>query len=163
MKRHYMLAAVALCLGGCASVMNDVTHPVKIETYNAAGQEVAGASCLLENDKASQTIATPITANVRRSDKDLQITCTKGGELDGKAAAVSRANAGLAGNIILGGGIGAIVDHNRGTAYTYPQWIRVVMGRFTTFDRKADVEGQVNLGEKPAVTGEAPSKPAVTQ
>jgi hypothetical protein len=161
--KYYAIAAFALSLTGCASVMNDVTHPVKIETYNAAGQEVAGASCALENDKATQTITTPTIANVRRSDKDLQLTCTKVGELDGKAAAVSRANAGLAGNIILGGGIGAIVDHNRGTAYTYPQWIRVVMGRFTTFDRKSDVDGQVNLGEKPAVTGEAPASPPITR
>jgi hypothetical protein len=32
--------------------------------------------------------------------------------------AISRANAGMAGNIIFGGGIGAIIDHNKGTAYS---------------------------------------------
>jgi hypothetical protein len=161
--KYCAIAAFALGLTGCASVLNDVTHPMKIETYSAAGTEVPGASCQLENDKAIQTVSTPAIGNVRRSDKDLKITCSKAGELDGNAAAVSRANAGLAGNIIIGGGIGALVDHNRGTAYTYPQWIRVVMGRFTTFDRKSDVEGQVNLGEKPAVTGAAPATPAATR
>jgi hypothetical protein len=60
--------------------------------------------------------------------------------------AISRANAGLAGNIIFGGGIGAIIDHNKGTAYTYPQWVRVVMGKMLTFDRSADKEGQPNNG-----------------
>lgn len=62
----------------------------------------------------------PTVANVRHSSKDLQVTCTKAGEPDGKAALVSRANGRLAGNILIGGGIGAIVDHIRGMAYTYP-------------------------------------------
>jgi hypothetical protein len=148
MIKHFALSFVALSLGGCASVMNDVTHPVKIETVNLAGKEVTGVSCKLDNDMASQTVTAPSVANVRRSSKDLQVSCTKPGEPEGKAALVSRANGGLAGNIILGGGIGAIVDHNRGTAYTYPQWVRVVMGRFLTFDRRADVEGAVNVGSE---------------
>lgn len=33
------------------------------------------------------------------------------------------------GNIVLGGGIGAIVDHNNGTAYEYPSLLKIYMGR----------------------------------
>ena len=33
------------------------------------------------------------------------------------------------GNILLGGGIGAIVDHNNGTAYDYPSPIKIFMGK----------------------------------
>jgi hypothetical protein len=32
------------------------------------------------------------------------------------------------GNIILGGGIGAVVDHNNGSAYEYPTFIQIIMG-----------------------------------
>ena len=32
------------------------------------------------------------------------------------------------GNIIFGGGIGAIIDHNNGSAYVYPNTLKVVMG-----------------------------------
>jgi hypothetical protein len=31
------------------------------------------------------------------------------------------------GNIIIGGGIGAIVDHNNGSAYDYPDVVRIPM------------------------------------
>lgn len=47
--------------------------------------------------------------------------------------------------------MGAIIDHNKGTAYTYPQWVRGVLGKLLTFDRSADKEGQPNSGlELPA-------------
>ncbi len=131
---------------GCASIVNDSTNPVRFETYSASGVEIKDAECKLENDYGQQVVKTPATVNVRRSSKDLQVTCVKAGEADGRGVAISRANAGMAGNIIFGGGIGAIIDHNKGTAYTYPMWMRVVMGKLLTFDRRADVEGQPNRG-----------------
>jgi hypothetical protein len=50
---------------------------------------------------------------------------------------------------LLGGGIGAIIDHNKGTAYTYPLWVQLVFGKTLSFDRRADKEGQPNLGAAP--------------
>ena len=144
-----LVAAVALT--GCASIVNDSTNPVRFETFSVNGDEIKDAECKLENDYGQQTVKTPATINVRRSSKDLQITCVKAGAADGRGVAISRANAGMAGNIIFGGGIGAIIDHNKGTAYTYPQWVRVVMGKLLTFDRRADLDGQPNRGvELPA-------------
>jgi hypothetical protein len=67
------------------------------------------------------------------------------------ARAISRANAGLAGNILFGGGIGAIIDHNKGTAYTYPTWIRMVFGKTLVFDRSNEKEGQPLLGSEPVI------------
>lgn len=146
--RMIKLAAVgvAVVVTGCASVVNDVTQPMRIETVSSAGKLVEGVACDLNNDKHSQSVQAPGVANVRRSSEDLKITCNRAGEATGEGVATSRANAGLAGNIIIGGGIGALIDHNRGTAYTYPQWIRVVMGKATFFDRSQDVDGQVNVG-----------------
>ena len=131
---------------GCASITNDTSAPVRFETFSASGVEIKDAECKLENDYGQQSVRTPATVNVRRSSKDLQVTCVKAGEADGRGVAISRANAGMAGNIIFGGGIGAIIDHNKGTAYTYPQWIQVVMGKLLTFDRKEDKDGQPNRG-----------------
>ena len=50
------------------------------------------------------------------------------------------------GNILFGGGIGAIIDHNKGTAYSYPDWIRVIMGDNLVYDRKTNKENEVMLG-----------------
>lgn len=148
---------VIACLGatGCASIMNDTSAPVRFETFSAAGVEIKDAECKLENDYGQQMVKTPATVNVRRSSKDLQITCVKPGEVDGRGVAISRANGGLAGNLLIGGGIGAIIDHNKGTAYTYPQWVQVVMGKLLTFDRRADMEGQPNKGADLATVAKA--------
>lgn len=147
--RHLTLAAAAVVsalLFGCASIVNDSSNPIRFETFAADGMEVKDMDCKAENDYGAQTVKTPGTLQIHRSSKDLQIVCTKAGVADAKGVAVSRANGGMFGNIILGGGIGAIIDHNKGTAYTYPQWIRLVVGKMLGFDRKEDKDAAPNLG-----------------
>jgi hypothetical protein len=39
------------------------------------------------------------------------------------------------GNIVFGGGIGAIIDHSKGTGYAYPDQIQIIMGKSRTLDR----------------------------
>ncbi len=51
------------------------------------------------------------------------------------------------GNILFGGGIGAIVDHNKGTAYSYPDWVKVILGDNLVFDRKNNVDNQLMTGQ----------------
>jgi len=40
------------------------------------------------------------------------------------------------GNVILGGGIGAIIDHSKGTGYAYSDQMVVTMGKTTLYDKK---------------------------
>jgi hypothetical protein len=40
------------------------------------------------------------------------------------------------GNIIFGGGVGAIIDHNKGTGYDYPDQLPVKMGESVVVDKK---------------------------
>lgn len=47
----------------------------------------------------------------------------------GTASVVSRTKGNMWGNFILGGGIGAVIDHNNGAAYEYPGLIKIYMGR----------------------------------
>ncbi|GLS13049.1 hypothetical protein [Hydrogenophaga electricum] len=148
MKRLIALAASA-SLFGCASVMNDSTHPMKVETLTPEGKVVAGAECKLSNDYGAISVKSGETAQVRRSSKDMDITCTTQEQPDAQARAISRANAGMFGNIILGGGIGAIIDHNKGTAYTYPTWIQLIFGQSLVFDRGDEKEGAPVSGKKP--------------
>jgi hypothetical protein len=148
------LAIVAVCVAftGCASVMNDSTHPMKVETKTDAGQIVAGADCKLTNDYGTLSVKSGETAQVRRSSKDLDIVCKHPENPDATARAISRANAGMFGNIIIGGGIGAIIDHSKGTAYTYPTWVQLVYGKTLVFDRSVEKEGQPTLGTEPTGT-----------
>ena len=54
MKMHYLSLAAAIVLSGCASVVNDKTHPIRIETKTEAGELIVGADCTLKSDKAQQ-------------------------------------------------------------------------------------------------------------
>lgn len=158
MFRTYFLAVGVLAFAGCASVINDVTHPMKVETKNTTGQLVAGADCKLTNDYGVFQVKSGDTAQVRRSSKDLEIVCRDPSNPDAIARAISRANGGMFGNILLGGGVGAIIDHNKGTAYSYPIWIQLEFGKSLVFDRSAEKEGQPTLGVATAAAASAASK-----
>lgn len=142
------LVIVASCVAatGCASVMNETTHPMKVETRTEAGQVVTGAECSLSNERGNSSVRSGDITQVRRSSTDLDMVCKHPGYRDAIARAISRANAGMFGNIIIGGGIGAIIDHNKGTAYTYPTWVQLVFGQTLVFDRSDEKEGQPTPG-----------------
>jgi hypothetical protein len=144
----FALALVVLTTG-CASITYERATPLRIETFSEAGVEVKDMECKVENphnDSEVKTVSTPSTVLVDRSRADLQISCSKTGELDAKGTAVSRINAGMWGNLVSGGLAGAIIDHFVGKGYTYPQWMRLVVGKFLTFDRRHDKDGAPNLG-----------------
>lgn len=153
-----LAAAAVFSLAGCASVVNDVTNGMRIDTKTAAGETIQGAECVVSNDYGSTSVKSGRVEAVRRSSKDLDITCSHAGQADAKGKAVSRANAGLAGNIVFGGVIGAVVDHSRGTAYTYPTWIEMIFGQSLLFDRKDEQEGTVLKGTLPADPSVAPKQ-----
>jgi len=143
-------------LTGCASVMNDSTHPLRIDTKTADGADVVGAACTVTNDYhpgvAAQSGAVMM---VRRSAADLDIVCKQAGQPEAVGKAVSRPNAGMFGNIILGGVIGAVIDHSRGSAYTYPTWLVLIFGRTLVFDRSDDQSnGMPVVGRTPGAPKE---------
>ncbi len=140
--------------------MNDSTHPIKVETKTQAGELVSGAECKLSNDYGTVTMKSGDTTQIRRSGKDLDIVCKDAKNPDATARAISRANGGMWGNIILGGGIGAIIDHNKGTAYTYPTWMQLIFGKTLVFDRTVEKEGQPTLGAEPVVSAMTSAKAA---
>lgn len=141
MKQFLVLTIVVIMSTGCASIVNDSMQPIKVQTQTSSGELFVGAECVAENDYGTVKFTSGDTPSVHRSAKDLSITCRAPAKEDATARAISRANAGLAGNILLGGGIGAIIDHNRGTAYTYPTWIQMMFGKAGVFDRKVEKDG----------------------
>jgi hypothetical protein len=146
--RPAIVVAITLqtLLTGCASITKDSNQPVKVETYSKENQAVAGVKCTAKNERGEWVATTPGNLVVHRSGQNLLVNCEKEGVAPGVATVVSRANGGMFGNILFGGGIGAIIDHNKGTAYSYPDWIRVIMGDNLVYDRKNNKENEVMLG-----------------
>ncbi len=106
-----------LSLVGCASITGTTNQNVSVQTKESTGPELVGASCELSNKKGKWFITTPGTVGISRSNDDMQVICMKDGYLPGKQGVVSDTKGMMFGNIIFGGGIGAIIDHNSGAAY----------------------------------------------
>lgn len=147
MKKVLILIPIVL-LQACASITAEKTQLVRVDALDEQGAVVADAKCELTNDKGVYEIDSGKHAMVNKSGEDLNISCRSAQRSDeASGVAISRAGAGMFGNILFGGGIGAIIDHNRGTAYNYPEWVQVVFGRIFTFDRSHHKDGQPMQGQ----------------
>lgn len=145
MKNRLIIVAIMITsLSGCASITGSSTQNISIQTRQSDGKEVSEAKCELINKRGTYFVTTPGTITISRSNDDLQVTCRKEGFENGRAGVVSNTKGSMFGNIILGGGIGAIVDHNNGSAYEYPSFVQVVMGAFTNIGQKPTQEKSTN-------------------
>ena len=153
MLRKFIAVSAAFAMVGCASIVNETYQPIKVETKRIDGTAISGAECVLANDFGATNAKSGATVQVHRSSKDLDITCKDPSNPDAVGRAVSRANAGLAGNILFGGGVGMIIDHTKGTAYTYPTWVQLVFGQTLVFDRSTEKDGEPVLGTMPPKVG----------
>lgn len=145
MKKITLLALVlTIMLSGCASITGTTGQSISIMTKEQNGKEVSGVACDLSNKRGTWFLTTPGSVAIHRSNDDLQITCKKDGLEPGRVAVVSDTKGSMFGNILFGGGIGAIVDHSNGSAYEYPNLVQVVMGVFTKIDspKKEPLENQ---------------------
>lgn len=133
---------LALACAGCATMGNDNTQPMRLDTRNAKGDLVAGADCKVSNDHGSISVKSGDTAQVRRSGNDLDIKCTHPENPEASARAISRASAGRAGSAILGLSTGAL--------YSYPGWVQLVFGKTLVFDRSWEKDGQPVPGAEAA-------------
>ena len=123
------LLAFSALASGCSTLTADGTSQnLSVMTYSVDNKDLVGASCELKNDEGTWSAVTPATVMVHRSNKDLIVKCTKSGYSDARANVVSKTKANMFGNIIFGGGIGAIIDHNNGSAYQYPPVLKMTMG-----------------------------------
>ncbi|TXI44169.1 hypothetical protein [Methylophilus sp.] len=140
--KFVMSIAVVFTMSGCASITGSTTQNISIQTREASGKEVSEAKCELINKKGTYFVTTPGTITISRSNDDLQLTCRKDGFENGRAGVVSDTKGSMFGNIVLGGGIGAIIDHNNGSAYEYPSFVQVVMGAFTNIGKVREEQKQ---------------------
>ncbi len=146
MYKSILACVVATSCVGCASITNDSMHPIKVETKTEAGQFVTGADCTLSNGYGVVNAKSGEAIRVRRSYQDLDIVCTHPDNPNATARAISRANMGMMGNVIFGGAVGAVIDHTKGTAYTYPTWLQLIFGKTLVFDRMKEGEGRPVVG-----------------
>lgn len=135
-----------ILVSGCASITGTTGQNVSVETRSREGKAVVGANCELTNSKGKWFVTTPGSVGIRRSNDDMSVICNKDGFEPGNASVVSDTKGSMFGNIIFGGGIGAIIDHNSGSAYEYPTLIQIILGSTIKVENKSPADG----AEKPA-------------
>jgi hypothetical protein len=123
MMKFLSVAGSLLVLSGCASVAGEKMQPIAVQSIQD-NKEVAGVGCTLTNDAGSWFVTSPGSVVVHKSTGDLAIDCKKE-NLFGKETLVSKSNGAVWGNLLLGGGIGYIVDRNTGAGFDYPSTVTV--------------------------------------
>lgn len=156
-SRFAILASMVMLSTGCSSITGTTGQSVSLQTRDKTGAEVPGAACELTNNKGKWFVTTPGSVQIRRSNDDMLVQCTKTGQETGQASVVSDTKGSMFGNIIFGGGIGAVIDHNTGSAYEYPTLIQVVMGLVTKVETPKT--GAPSSGSIPADASPAQPQP----
>lgn len=123
--------------GGCSTITQSENQRLSV-TASHEGAPIKDVDCSLTNDKGTWLARAPGQVDVRKSGENLNVVCKKEGFVDGLLTAISRAAGSMFGNIIFGGGIGALIDHSKGTGYDYPNNLPVEMGKSLTVDKKQE-------------------------
>ena len=124
MKKILSILASFILFTSCASTMSGSSQNITVSS------NVQGATCTLTNDKGSWTITTPGSAVITSSRVNLALTCVKEGYVDGVASLPSKhKDSATWGNVILGGGVGYIIDRKTGAAFIYPQQVTVDLAK----------------------------------
>ena len=129
MKYFSVLIGSLMLVSGCSTLTGEGTaQSISVETMErASGDRIIDARCDLSNDEGAWTVLTPGSVMVHRSNKPLSVKCQKLGYIQDYSSVDSKTKANMWGNIIIGGGIGALIDHNNGSAYEYPAVVRIPM------------------------------------
>ncbi|NEX64172.1 hypothetical protein [Noviherbaspirillum galbum] len=131
----------ALLVSGCASVSGGNVQSMVVTTAEKGGRDVAGAECMLSNTKGNWRLKTPGETTVVRSNTPMTVKCEKESLPAGMATVESATRAAMYGNILVGGLIGAAIDHSSGAAYEYPVSVKVVMGDVVSIAAPKPAEG----------------------
>ncbi len=146
--KNVLILAAGLSVVGCATVTGSTTQSISVQTIQNDNTEIAGAGCTLTNDVGKWFVTTPGNVVLKKSTADLAVECKKDGAGKGHETAVSKANGSVWGNILIGGGIGYIVDRNNGAGFDYPNAVTVVLKNIEQAVRAAPTADSQAAGKR---------------
>ena len=125
MKIKAMTVAAALAMTGCASITTGTTDDVLVQT---SGCDEGKIECTLTNKDNNVHVRAGRTATLEKGKKNIIINCeSRDGSAEGSAVMRSQYQAMNAGNILIGGGVGIIVDAATGAMWKWPATVTVPM------------------------------------
>lgn len=121
---HFIAFTALLCTtSACATVITSGKNDIKVSTTPPTQ-----STCRLANARGAWSGPSDVSTTVKRSRTDLDVTCTDPlTGTTGKTVVESGVEPWAFGNIIVGGLIGLGVDWATGSAYDYPEDVRVAL------------------------------------
>ena len=121
--RTCLLLSLAAMLPGCATLVEGSNQNLTVST------SPAGAQCAVDwaSTRLGMINPTPGSLRIDKSKNDLTVTCEKEGFRTAIVSQTASFGGTTFGNILLGGGVGFIVDAASGANYTYPSKVRLDM------------------------------------
>jgi hypothetical protein len=118
-----MLAVALLFLTGCASMLNDDTQELSVRLM--CKNKPILATCFAENDKGRWVFSAPGLVRVKNDYSALSISC-RGQYLERFTVSTpALPSLAMAGNLLVGGLVGAAVDMYNATGLKYPENIDI--------------------------------------
>jgi uncharacterized protein YceK len=165
---YRMLLVVLICIAGlssgCATVMTGTDQNITVVTE----KNVTAAKCELTDAKSKKWYvpSTPGSANVHRGDGPMSVICEKSGYRTANLMVDETIAGATLGNILIGGGVGIIVDAVSGAAQRYPDQITVWMEpeswsseneRLEWIKEKGEFDAKMAASEQAAAQSSTPS------
>jgi hypothetical protein len=126
------ILGAAWLLAGCATVTTGTTQPINIDS------EPQQAMCtLMREGQELGTVTTPAPLTIKRHASTIQVICKKPGYEDGRVVMNSRYESASAGNFLLGGVIGVMVDASTGANSRYEGNVLVRLTPMSPADQAA--------------------------
>lgn len=123
MYKFVLGAFAAIAISGCSSIIEGTSQDIVVNS------DPSGAKCVFERQgrTIAQVDATPGVITIDKTKHDINITCSKEGYQDGSYFNKSDVAAMTAGNLILGGGIGWVIDSASGADNKYDGSVMVTL------------------------------------
>jgi hypothetical protein len=125
MKKTIAVAVIsALSLTACSTIVSGTQQSMFVDT-----PEMTGAQCKLSDSKKGSWYlpSSPGSVTVAKGDGPMNITCSKDGYQTTSVSVDEDFAGATLGNVILGGGVGILVDAASGAAQKYPDKVIVWM------------------------------------
>ena len=124
-SRHAIAClCVAALLSGCATIATGTKQSVSVNVVNAPGAKCAGVD---QEERKYYWNDTPASVMVQKGDGPMTLTCERKGFKKTIHKFDEIFQGATLGNILLGGGIGIIIDAASGAAQIYPNEVKLVM------------------------------------
>ena len=117
-----LLVLVGL-LSGCATLLDEDTQEVSVSLQ--CKERMVRAQCVAENSKGRWSFRAPGLVQVNNDYGDLKITCKVQYMPEFTVSVPALPTWNLAGNILLGGIIGAAYDLHNNTGLKYPETVSI--------------------------------------